>query len=541
MITIYIAIAVLSGVLMTLMMHKFVQMLQLSSYRIKGFCGWIKSSKFDYPIRFFVLTLFSALSLAAYWAAFGEYGFAGYFGFLIVAGFCIAFIIITMRQKNKTPLKFTARVKRLFAALFVLNIALAFGIVFMSRAIVVGSVAMSYTLIAGMPLIGMFTIFIAHFIMLPFERLNNRRYYRMAQKKLEAMPDLIKVGITGSYGKTTVKNILAAMLSKKYSVCHSPASYNTPMGLSKVINYELQPIHEVLIAEMGARRRGDIKELCDLVKPTVSMLTAIGLAHLDTFGSRDNIAMGKYEIIENVSEGGLKVFNAMGGAIRPLIDKTDGRKAVSGIEGTDGATCVYSDLKFGVEGCEFILKASTSDGEAKGKVGVKTQLLGKFIPDLISMCAAVAVELGVSLEDIAAACTELEPVPHRLQLIKNGNTAVLDDAYNSNPDGARSAIEMLGCFEGVKIIVTPGIVEMGEDEDAINTELGRDIAKVCDYAILVGTRGAFIANGCKEGGMAEDKIITANSLTEATDKLAAIEPTGKRAVLFENDLPDNIK
>jgi len=538
MVAIYIAIAVLSGILMTLMLHKFVQMLQLSSYRVKGFCGWIKSSRFDYPIRFFVLTLFSSLSLAAFWAAFEEYSFVGYFGFLIVAGFCIAFIIITMRQKNKTPLKMTARVKRLFGVLGVINVILAFIIVFTSRAVEIGDVYLSYTLIAGMPMVGMFTIFPAHLIMLPFEILNNRRYYRMAQKKLEGMPDLIKVGITGSYGKTTVKNILAEMLCKKFNVCYSPASYNTPMGLSKVINYELEPTHEVLIAEMGARRIGDIKELCDLVKPTVSMLTAIGLAHLDTFGSRENIAKGKYEIIENVADGGLKVFNAMGGAIKPLIEKTDGRKAVSGIKGTEGATCVYSKLKFGTEGCEFVLSA----GETKdSSVKIKTTLLGKYIPDLICMCAAVAVELGVSLGDIAAACKSLKPVPHRLELIKSGNTAILDDAYNSNPDGARSAIEVLGCFEGTKIIVTPGIVEMGEDEELINTELGKDIAKVCDYAILVGSRADCISEGCKEGGMAEDKIIKTNSLTEATEKLAGIVPNEKRAVLFENDLPDNIK
>jgi len=535
---------------MTLALHKFVQMLQLSSYRVKGFMGWIKSSRFDYPIRFFVLTLFTSLSLAAFWAAFEEYSFAGYFGFLIVAGFFVAFIIITMRQKNKTPLKMTARVKRLFGALAVVNIALAFLIVFMSRAVSIetddGTVYLSYTLIAGLPMAGMFTIFPAHLIMLPFEILNNRRYYKMAQKKLEGMPDLIKVGITGSYGKTTVKNILAEMLCKKFNVCYSPASYNTPMGLSKVINYELKDTHEVLIAEMGARRIGDIKELCDLVKPDVSMLTAIGLAHLDTFGSRENIAKGKYEIIENVAGGGLKVFNAMGGAIKPLIEKTDGRKAVSGIKGTEDATCVYDKLKFGTEGCEFkLIAVGTQQTEGKSNpppsVKIKTILLGKYIPDLICMCAAVAVELGVSLEDIADACKNLKPVPHRLELIKSGNTAILDDAYNSNPDGARSAIEVLGCFDGTKIIVTPGIVEMGEDEELINTELGKDIAKVCDYAILVGSRADSISKGCEEGGMAEEKIIKTTSLTEATEKLAQIVPNEKRAVLFENDLPDNIK
>ena len=531
-IALYIIMAVVSAALMTALAHKLIQILQLSSYRAKGVLTWTRAAKFDYPIRYAVLTLLSVASTVTFWMAFGEYGFAGYFGFLCFAGFAIAFIIITARQKNKTPLRVTPRVKRLFAVLSIVNLAVAGGLIWLSTL-----ANISYLLISGAPLLVYLTVLAAHYIALPFESLNNRRYYRRAQAKLASRPNLIKVGITGSYGKTTVKNILAAMLAPKYNVCFSPASFNTPMGIAKVVNYELTNEHEVLIAEMGARRIGDIKELCRLVVPNISMLTAIGMAHLDTFGSRDNIAKGKYEIIEYMAEGGLAVFNAEGGAIAPLIDKTGGRKAVSGAKGI-GVDCIYDSLKFGPEGCEFELHIG---GES---APVKTRLLGKHIPSLIAMCAAAAHSLNVPLADIAAACAGLEPIPHRLQLIKNGNTSILDDAYNSNPDGAAAALEMLSHFEGIKIIVTPGIVEMGADEEAVNTELGRQIAKVGGYAILVGGAGAarieHIAAGCSEGGMADDNIIKVNSLNEATAKLAQIEPSAQRAVLFENDLPDNL-
>ena len=528
----YIVISILSGVLLTMLSHKPVQMLQLGGYKVRGYFDWLKGTKFEYFWRYVALCLFAVATTVGFYMAFGEYGFASYFGWLLFAFFCILFFVVTIKQKNKTPLKITARVKRLFVALGIINIAVSFGLVFASVALNI-----SYLMIVGSPLLILITLLLAHLVMVLPERLNNKRYYKMAKNKLIARGDgLIKIGITGSYGKTTIKNMLAAMLKTKYNVCFSPASFNTPMGLSKVINYELKDEHEVLIAEMGARRMGDIRELCELVGPNISMLSAIGWAHLDTFGSRDNIAKGKYEIIEGLVEGGLAVFNAEGGAIGPLIDKTVGRKTVSGNgDERQGLDCSYTGLKFGADGCEFLLSVN---GESRL---IRTELLGKYVPDLISMCAAVAYELGVSLEDIATVCGELESVPHRLQLIRNGNTAIIDDAYNSNPDGAEAALEVLGCFEGVKIVVTPGIVEMGKDEERVNTELGRQIAKVSDHAILVGSLGEYIAIGCSEGGMSDEVIYRVASLDEATAKLATISPNEIRAVLFENDLPDNIR
>jgi UDP-N-acetylmuramoyl-tripeptide--D-alanyl-D-alanine ligase len=502
------------------------QIYQLSSYKTRGVFNWFRATKFDWQIRYFALAFLSGAGMFVFVACFGDYEHVRYLGSLIFAALSGLFVYASFRQKIKTPLKFTPRAIRVVILSFILFTAAAAGLVRLGSLF-----AADYSLAALSQLFIPVIVALAHLIMAPFERLNNYAYKRRAVKKLESMPGLVKIGITGSYGKTTAKAILAKMLEKRYKVAASPASYNTPMGVSLAVNGGLMPDDEIFIAEMGARNVGDIRELALMIQPNYALLTAIGSQHLETFGSAENIAKTKYELIENMAPGGLAVFNGGDDGVIALYNRCGAVKRLTGPEGLSGAAAVYKNVVTGGAGTNFDIVI------AEKTVRIKTALLGRHIPGLILACAALAYALGVKLEQIAEAAAELEPVPHRLQLIENGDTTVIDDAYNSNPEGSKNALEILSGFDGARIIVTPGMVELGEAENEANEQLGAYIAKYADYAFLVGWRGAVIKKGALAAGMAADKIITAPTLDAAVAALGDIP--GKKAVLFENDLPDN--
>ncbi|MDE7107034.1 MAG: UDP-N-acetylmuramoyl-tripeptide--D-alanyl-D-alanine ligase, partial [Clostridiales bacterium] len=176
---------------------------------------------------------------------------------------------------------------------------------------------------------------------------------------------------------------------------------------------------------------------------------------------------------------------------------------------------------------------------AGGRQNVTAKLLGAHIAETVCVCAAIALELGVSLDEIVAAVEKAQPVEHRLQLLESGSAVtVIDDAFNANPIGAKNALDVLKCFDGTKIIITPGFVELGALEKPSNIELGKQIAAVCDYAFLIGSRAEDIKSGAVKNGMEESKITVCASRNAAVDALKEID--GNKVVLFENDLPDNI-
>ena len=521
-----LAAAVLTGA-----SYKMFQILQLSSYRIRGVWSWFKTTKFDYLVRYFALSFLSFVGMAVYLACFSVFWWAYYLGVVIFLGFSILFIVISTKSNQKTPLKLTARIWRLTAVALVLYALTMLSLLILGTAIPVLDYALSAAAAFFIPLVAA----LAHFILLPIEKLIQCFYKKKTIKLLLAQPELIKIGITGSFGKTTAKNILAKMLSKKYKVLSTPASYNTPMGICKSVNGALTPDIEVFIAEMGARNLGDIAELCSLVNPSIGIITGVGNQHLETFGSKENIWSGKYELIESLekNDGSAFLCGDNAAAVK-MFEHCSGQKTLTGVKGQPGASIVYSKAESGRDGTKLVLEAN---GES---VLVSTVLLGKHIAGLITLCASVALSLGVGLSDIAAAVADIKPVKHRLELIDRGDTVIIDDAYNSNFDGAKNALEILSGFSGVRIVVTPGLVELGTEEEQANSDLGKEIARCADYAVLDSSRGVWIKKGCLSGGMAEDKIILTADLNEAMEKIADI--SGKqKVILFENDLPDNLK
>jgi UDP-N-acetylmuramoyl-tripeptide--D-alanyl-D-alanine ligase len=380
------------------------------------------------------------------------------------------------------------------------------------------------------------TTALANFILGPVQNTINRTYLRHARQRLDDVQPVV-IGITGSYGKTSTKYLLEHLLTNHRRVLKTPLSYNTLMGVCRVINESLDASHEVFIAEMGAYRRGDIRELSDLVHPTIGILTAIGPQHLERFKTLDNIQATKYELIEALPASGLAIFNNDDPRCRALANRTTHVRVMRyGLDTAGQRLDLWAeDIAMGAEGVSFTM--ACRDGN---RVAVRTILLGRHnvLNILGASCAALAV--GIRLVDLTKAIQDLPPVPHRLQLLDNDSgVTVIDDSYNSNPIGATEALEVLGSFTtGQRILVTPGMVELGTLEAHLNEELGAKAAEVCDYVILVGVdRTKPLVAGLQAKNFPPEKIRVVRDLKGAMIVLPTIVAAGD-TVLFENDLPD---
>lgn len=445
-------------------------------------------------------------------------------------------------SEEKTPLVWTDRAKRLLKRHQVENIK------YLALLVIVGFVI---TLVN--PLVGFIYLFIVNIVLyfyqykvlevsnnkqVPVEQKINMGFYTSAQTKIKDLKkDGLKVlGITGSFGKTSVKFISDTVLSEGLNVKNTPSSYNTPMGLSKVINNDLTKEYEVFIAELGAKKKGEIEEVAQLVQPDIGIITAIGPTHMHLFKSIENIQNTKYELIENLPEDGVAIFNYDNDYVKPLSEKTKLKTYNYGIKDIEKLDVYAKDITVDENGSKFVLVIKNI-----GEIGCESRLLGVHnISNLLASATAAHV-LGLSLEQISNGIKKVAPVEHRLNIVDGGTgIIVIDDAFNSNPVGFRAALDVLNEFKsGNKIIVTPGMVELGDIEEEENEKIAAEIAKVCDYVILVGpNRTRPIQKGLKDINFDNEKIFIVDSLNKASEILGRIAKPGD-IVLFENDLPDN--
>ena len=376
----------------------------------------------------------------------------------------------------------------------------------------------------------------ANIIIKPIEESINMGFYKSAQNKIKARKDLTVIGITGSFGKTSTKFIIGTILEEKFNVLNTPESYNTPMGLSKVINNDLRAENEIFIAEMGAKVIGEIKEVAELAQPKIGVITSIGPVHIETFKNIDNIMKTKYELIDELPSDGIAVFNYDNEHIKKLADKTFKEKILYGLNNIEDLDIYADDIVVSELGSTFTIRDKDGNSER-----CTTKLLGRH--NIYNILAGVCVSkaLGLSFEEIRKGIAKIEPIPHRLNIINPGTgIIIIDDAFNSNPIGAKAALEVLGEFkEGRKIIVTPGMIELGAMEVEANREFGNDIGKVCDFVILMGKiRTQPIYDGLMDVNYNPDNIFIVNNLDEATVQIGKLARP-KDVILFENDLPDN--
>lgn len=376
----------------------------------------------------------------------------------------------------------------------------------------------------------------------PLEKRIADSFVRDAKSLLAEHPGLKVVGITGSYGKTSTKNILNQLLSLDFQVLATPESYNTTMGVVRTIREKLTAAHQVFIVEMGAKKPGDIKEICDIVEPSMGILSSIGEMHLDTFKNLDNIRRTKFELARAVGQKGLMLLNYD----NELISGTKLSQPVVryGLRNEDESR----ELDVWAEGVESGPSGSRFDLRFAGgeTISCRTGLLGTLNVLNIVAAAAAAVRLGLAPERLNQMIGRLEPVAHRLQLLPAwSGINIIDDAYNANPEGAKQALETLGGFPGYRVLITPGMVELGDREEELNRVLGGQAAACCDYIVIVGkNRATAIAEGAKGAGYEENKIYQAANIHEALAKARSLavslsEEEGPMTVLLENDLPDN--
>lgn len=434
------------------------------------------------------------------------------------------------KGKAKLELKVTQRVKRLFVTEFILYLipVILFTIIFDENKLVY------YYLIIGLEVyLNYYVTYLANLINKPIEKFLANRFKKKAVKKLKAMPGLEVVGITGSYGKTSSKNILNDILSIKYNSLPTPKNFNTPVGLIITINNHLDKFNDIFIAEMGAFKRGEIQELCDLVKPKYGILTKVGVAHLESFGSQENIQKGKFELIESLPSDGIGVLNGDDPLQVSYKLKNKVKTVWIGIENKD-VDVRATNIKLNSDGTTFdcIFKGD------KKKYKFETRLLGKA--NIYNVLAGIALgkELGISIKQLQMGVKKVKVVEHRLELKKMGIINIIDDAYNANPDGTKMALDVLENMPGKKIVISSGMIELGDKSYELNEELGIYMSHKTDIAILLGKEQTKpIYNGLIKKRFKKENIYVLNNVNEAfelVNKLADKETY----VLVQSDLPD---
>ncbi len=491
------------------------QMLQQNSYYYSRYLKWVfpfYKDKFVGSIIFAVI--FSVLV----------------FFKLYIASCALAVLIFATRlntavktqKKSVKALALTARVKRLFATTVILLAALC---------VLAYFVKYTYFAVILFVMLSPFLCIACRFINTPIEQIINAYYISDAKKIIKSHKNLTVIGITGSYGKTTTKFILSRILSEKFNTVCTPHSFNTPMGITRTIRSDLKPQTEIFVCEMGAKEVGNIKEDCVIASPHHALITSVGPQHLETFKSIENVYKTKFELADFVEKKGGMVF-ANGDSYE--ISRQLDRKCR--LYGTNKDFKYYADdISYGKFGSSFKIHIGDISFD------LSTKLLGLHsIIDIIG-AVALAYELGVSINDIKYAVASLKPAEHRLELKPfNKGSLLIDDAYNSNPEGCLEAIRVLGSFDGMKkVVITPGLIELGEKEYECNFNLGLEATKNANIIILVGlNRSKPMADAVNTTDFPKENLYIVASFKEAMEVYNKFADSNT-VVLFENDLPDN--
>lgn len=522
-----------------------LHMIQLNGYKNKEHIGWLKkNSRKQRLLVSLAIVALGAIVVAILSVAGKKDMFAGRITIYILSALiwliCLRYYLYLKKSNTKKKLVFTKRVKRLVVTDAILVLGLTAAGIFLFDGKFIS--AFDNIKIALQPVL----VLACNYINAPIEKGINNYYINDAKKRLRANKDMIIVGITGSYGKTSMKFYLETLLREHFNVLVTPESFNTPMGIVRTVREHLTPMHEIFLCEMGARHVGDIKELCDIVHPMHGVITSVGPQHLETFFNIENVTNTKFELADAIKGKG-KLF--LNGDNELIINKcseydnkvmyyTENVSGVGNVTDTDSGSIVgyrTKDIKLSPLGTEFTVIAPDGSKET-----FNTRLIGSHNVVNIVGAISVACELGVELKKLKTAVRRIQPVPHRLQLLERGNYTIIDDAFNSNPVGSKVAVETLAMFDGVRILVTPGMVELGEKEEEYNYKFGTYAAKCCDYILLVGKKHTEpIKQGVIDSGFDEDKCKVYDTLEEAMQFAYSINQKGHKYILLENDLPDN--
>jgi UDP-N-acetylmuramoyl-tripeptide--D-alanyl-D-alanine ligase len=442
----------------------------------------------------------------------------------------------------KRPLVMTARMRRLLIAGGFLAVILAAGV---SLGIVTlhPFVSIVLVLIAAGLVTSLSEILLvaANVVTKPAEAHIRKHYLGLAAAKLAAVDPTV-LAVVGSFGKTSTKHILAALLQPSVNTLPTRKSFNTLMGVSRAINEDLMPEHRVFVVEMDAYAVGEIEAISELVHPSVAIVTAIGPQHMERFGTLDRITDAMYEVVAALPPDGTAIVSTgdpscVALALRAAADHHRVIRYALADEGeTPEADVIASSIRIDSDGGAFAWRWAAEHLDR----AVTIPLLGRHqVANVTAALAAVHV-LGYDIDAAIAAAATLPQVEHRLELMAtSGPLTVIDDSYNANPVGVHNGLEVLAAMGGgARFLVTPGLVELGSVEDEENRRYGEHAARVCDHVIVMSAKtSAALCAGLRDGGMSEDRIHVVDTLDGATALLQQLAKPGD-VVLFANDLPD---
>ncbi|MCM1292771.1 MAG: UDP-N-acetylmuramoyl-tripeptide--D-alanyl-D-alanine ligase [Bacteroides sp.] len=509
---------------------RVMMMMQQNSYRIDRYRRWLKMSgdSTSYPRLVGMIVFFAAMATFM----------TPLFGLVLIALFCSGSAIVLIRKKYKKPIVWTPRVRRIFAVMCVLSILVLAAVAVCGFVFSDGVVsALFYCSVAliGLYCVSHIVVMAAVWILAPVEKHINRGFYNEAASILASMPLLKVVGITGSYGKTSTKHYLHRILSEHFETLMTPGSYNTTLGVIRTVREMMKPYCEVFICEMGAKQSGDIKEICDLVHPHIGIVTAVGPQHLESFKTIENVQATKFELVDALPSDGLAIVNND----FPMIAsrKVDNVRCIRyGVQNPDSSFRAV-DIVYSPAGTDFTILGADGLEER-----FHTPLVGECNVSNLLAAVVCAIELKVPLAKIRRAVERIEPVEHRLSMKRTpGGLTILDDAFNSNPSGSKMALDVLAMMNtGRRIVITPGMIELGDEQYELNRMFGAHIARSADVAIVVGqyNREA-IVEGIR-GEATEIEVHEVGSFAHAQQVLVAMARRGD-VVLYENDLPDTFK
>lgn len=528
----FIVIYAVIGIYMLLNFKYDLQMFQQNSYRPHRYWRWLQPHIGDSWRLVDVACLFLMMASPQLL----DFRLSA----LLVGIVAATKILLIFRKKYKKPLVFTKRVWRLYIMTGIIAAGGMTAVAICTYGNYYGIYSGAVITISSMMIVTIFSwvvMLLAHILLIPVEKGIQQRYINDAKRILRSMPDLKILGITGSYGKTSTKHYLTHILSEEYDVLMTPGSFNTPMGVVRTIREYLKPYNQIFVCEMGAKQIGDIKEICDIVHPEMGIVTAVGPMHLESFKTLENVQSTKFELVDSLPADGCAVINNdFEMCANREVDNTHVIRY--GITNTEGCDFIATDIHYGPDGTTFAIEGP--DGMS---MLLETPLLGEGNISDILAAVVIALQLKVSVEKIRYAVSTIGQVEHRLSMKRTpGGVTVIDDAFNSNPAGSRMALDVLSHFKkGKRIVVTPGMIELGTEQYNLNKAFGRHIGASVDVAIIVGeyNREA-IVDGINESDFDISNLHTVRSFNDAQTLLQGILNSGD-TVLYENDLPDTFK
>lgn len=541
---IHVALAVIVACVMTLFAKVFFKGIQQRGYQTLGFLNYLHKSQNKFVSRLLTLSIFAGVAYVVFCSIFAVFmpSICAQLGLVFFAVFCFIFEKNSSIEKTSARqiAQYTARLTRLAFVYFVVVFALSyFAIDWSAKMLGTSSndivLSCVYLPVCLLPVLSPYLLLFSSWLILPFENWNIARYGKIATKILEKHQIKV-IAVAGSFGKTSTKDMIAGILSEKYNTICSPKSFNTPSGVALTVQNLARETTEFAVIEMGARRPGEIAHLCKIARPDYSVVTSVGMQHLESFKNYDNILSTKFEVVECIKEGGISFFNSQDDGARRLYNRCQTAKKQTGSE----------EHKFAKSfDATFEIKGATKDGSQFSvvldgeEVDFQTSLLGSHSVSNLALAILVCHTLGVEIPLLQSGVLKLEQIPHRLELVKNAGCVVIDDSYNANIEGAKAAVEVLQMFSGRKILITPGLCELGDAEEEQNTLFGEIFAPACDKVILVGeNRSKNIKDGLLKGGMAPENILIFSEFEDAKNSLEALAKPSD-IVLFENDLPDS--